>query len=81
MSRRRNTVRKMAEWLNKEYSTLDPKERRRKVRKVLGDNKSARSFVKRLMPESYDDIYGQPKAGASSNSVSLHTEPLHAKSR
>ena len=42
----------------KEYKGLTPQERRRKLREVLGDSREARSFMRRLMPEFYDEVYG-----------------------
>ncbi len=81
MSNQRKTIEKMADWVRKEYATYEPKERERKIRKVLGNGKSARSFVKRLMPELYDEVYGQANSSASVDSVSARIPPLHAKSR
>ncbi len=74
-------MQEMADWVSKEYATYKPKERRKKIRKVLGNGKSARSFVKRLMPELYDEVYGQTNSSASADSVSARILPLHAKSR
>ncbi len=81
MRSRRKTMQKMADWVRKEYATYEPKERERKIRKVLGNGKSARSFVKRLMPELYDDVCGQTNSSATADSVSTRTSPLHARPR
>ncbi len=81
MSNQRKTIQKVADWVRKEYATYEPKERRKKIRKVLGNGKSARSFVKRLMPELYDEVYGQTNSSASADSVSARTPPLHARPR
>ncbi len=74
-------MQKMADWVRKEYAAYEPKERRRKIRKVLGNGKSARSFVKRLMPELYDEVYGQTNSSATADSVSARTSSLHARPR
>ena len=81
MSNQRKTIQKVADWVRKEYATYEPKERRRKFRKVLSNGKSARSFVKRLMPELYDEVCGQTNSSASADSVSARTPPLHARPR
>jgi hypothetical protein len=57
-----------------------PAERRRKLRKALGDSAEARSFVKRLMPEFYDDVYGAAQA-ASARSAGARGARVRAKSR
>jgi len=69
---------KMADITLKEYRRLTPAERRRKLRKALGDSERARSFVRRLMPEFYDEIYG---ATASARSVAARSGRLRVKSR
>lgn len=81
MSSRRKTVLKMAGWMKREYAAYSPAERGRRIRKALGDSKSARSFVRRMMPEFYEDAYGVSIPSASGHSVSAHELLLHAKSR
>lgn len=81
MKGRKKTILKMARWAAKEYAGYSPAARGRKIRQTLGDSRSARSFVKRLMPEFYEDVYGTPTSSASGHSVSAHTAPLHARAR
>lgn len=80
MKSRNRTVVKMARWAAKEYGGYSPAERRRKIRKVLGDSRSARSFLRRHMREFYEEVYGAPTTSASGRSESTHTLPLHARS-
>lgn len=61
-----------------DYKKLTPAERRRKIRKALGDSAEARSFVRRLMPEFYDDVYGTK---ASARSAVARSGRLRVKSR
>jgi len=60
---------RMADISVEEYRRFTPAERRRKLRKALGDSPVARSFVKRLTPEFYDDVYGTTRP-ASARSAS-----------
>jgi len=69
---------KMAKITVKEYKKLTPAERRRKIRKTLGDSSEARSFVRRLMPEFYEDVYG---ATASARCAVARSGRLRVKSR
>ena len=89
MRSKKNTL-KVAQWLAKEYGGYSPATRGRKIREMLGDSKAARSFVRRLLPDYYEDAYGSAAlttSGASSvpmacgRSAASRTEPLHAKSR
>jgi hypothetical protein len=54
-----DSVRKMAKWMAEDYARYSPVERGRKIRKALGDSASARSFVRRLLPQFYEDAYGK----------------------
>jgi len=89
MRNKKNTL-KVAQWLAKEYAGYSPAARGRKIRETLGDSKAARSFVRRLLPDYYEDAYGSAAlttsgesspAMASDRSAASRTEPLHAKSR
>ncbi len=71
---------RMADISVEEYKKFKPAERRRKLRKALGDSAEARSFVKRLMPEFYDDVYGATRP-ASARSAGAHSARLRVKSR
>ena len=61
---------KMAGELLKEFEQYSPPERARRIRQVLGDSRSARSFVRRLLPDFYDEVYGEATAAASGRSES-----------
>lgn len=81
MRTKKNTL-KVAEWLAKEYSQYSPAARGRKIRETLGDSKAARSFVRRMLPDYYEDAYGESgTAMASDRSAASRTEPLRARSR
>jgi len=69
---------KMTDITVEEYKNLTRAERRRKIRKALGDSAEARSFVQRLMPEFYEDVYGSK---ASARSAVARSGRLRAKSR
>jgi hypothetical protein len=71
---------RMANISVEEYRRFTPVERRRKLRKALGDSAEAREFVKRLMPEFYDDVYG-PTQGACARSAGARSVRLRVKSR
>lgn len=73
-------VLRMADISVEECRRFTPAERRRKLRKALGDSAEARSFVKRLMPEFYDDVYGATQA-ASARSAGARSSRLRVKSR
>jgi hypothetical protein len=82
MSVEDKSVLQMAEWMAREYAKYSPAERGRKIRKALGDSASARSFVRRLLPQFYNDVYGDATSSeASDHSESAHAAPLHAKPR
>jgi hypothetical protein len=67
---------RMAESMAREYAKCSPAERGRKIRKALGDSEDARSFIKRLLPQFYEEAYG----GASASAASDHSESDHAAS-
>ena len=81
MKGRKKTILKMARWTAKELAGYSPAARGRKIRQALGDSPSARSFVNRLMPEFYEDAYGDATSSASGRSVSAQTASLHARPR
>lgn len=78
-SAKKRTAR-MARWLAKEYADYSPAERGRRIRKALGDSAAARSFVQRLLPEFYEDAYGEANS-VGGRSVSDQPASLHARSR
>ena len=89
MRNKKNTL-KVARWLAKEYAGYSPAARGRKIRETLGDSKAARSFVRRMLPDCYEDAYGSAAltasgessaATASGRSAASRSELLHAKSR
>ena len=80
MATSRKSVNKMAEWTREEYAAYSPAARGRKIRETIGDSRSARSFVRRHMPEFYADAYGSTSS-ASSGLVSASNGRLHAKPR
>ena len=69
MRNKKNTL-KVARWLAKEYAGYSPAARGRKIRETLGDSKAARSFVRRMLPDCYEDAYG------SAPSTTLGTRAL-----
>ena len=71
---------KMARWLAREYADYSPAERGRRIRKALGESAAARSFVQRLLPEYYEDAYGD-STSEDGRSVSDRPASLHARSR
>ena len=76
------SVLEMAKWMAREYAKYSPAERARKIRRALGDSESARSFVRRLLPQFYEETYGRAKPSvAGDDSVSAQGAPLHAKAR
>jgi len=57
MKSRKRTTLKMAREVMTEYEQYSPAERARRIRQVLGDSRSARSFVSRLFPDFYAEVY------------------------
>lgn len=81
MRNKKNTL-KVAQWLAREYADYSPAARGRKIRETLGDSKAARTFVRRLLPEFYEDAYGESNAAtASGRSAAGRSATLHARSR
>ncbi len=82
MKKQARVTLKMARWMAREYAQYSPAERGRKIRRALGNSASARSFVRRLMPQFYNDAYGEASTlGAFGYSVSARSVRLRAKSR
>lgn len=75
-------ARRMADWMALEYANISSSERRAKIIEAIGDSPASRSFLKRLLPQFYDDVYGEAKPSeAFSHSVSAHAGKLQLKYR